>query len=98
MGRPTRILLIDGPAVLGWERWRELQAVALQGMVYTLRLLTDQSVIANGAPELLAQLNLAALNEAALSIGHASAPTDALAAHAEALLGLVRGLRIELGK
>ena len=89
-----RILLLDGPAVIGWERWRELQVGSLQGMAQTLRMLMDQSLIAKGSPETLAQLILAAMNESALAIAHASDPAEALAAHTESLLVLVKGLRI----
>ena len=89
-----RILLIDGPAVLGWERWRELQVGALQGIAQTLWMLMDQSVIAKGSPETLAQLIFAALNEAALSIAHAPDPAEALRAHTDSLLVLVKGLRV----
>lgn len=88
-----RILLIDGPAVLGWERWRELQAGPLQDMARTLRMLMDQSVIAAGSPEKLAQLIFAAMNEAALSIAHADDPEEALIAHTVSLHVLVGGLK-----
>ncbi len=89
-----RILLIDGPAVLGWERWRELQVNSIQAMVQTLWMLMDQSVIARGSPDTLALLIFAAMNEAALSIAHAADPKQALSAHTKSLLVLVMGLRI----
>ena len=89
-----RILLLDGPAVLGWERWRELQVGALQGIAQTLWMLMDQAVIIKGSPDTLAQLIFAAMNEAALAIAHAASPEQALAANTESLLMLVKGLRI----
>lgn len=89
-----RILLLDGPAVLGWERWRELQAGSLQSMVQTLWMLMDQSVIERGSPETLALLIFAAMNEAALSIAHAVAPKEALSVHSSSLLMLVKGLKL----
>lgn len=88
-----RILLIDGPAVFGWERWRELQAGSLHGMVQTLEILMDQGQIGRQPPGPLAQLIFAATNEAALSIAHAADPETALAAHTYSLLSLVKGLR-----
>jgi AcrR family transcriptional regulator len=88
-----RILFIDGPAVLGWERWRELQASALAGLAHTLGMLMKQGVIARQPPQPLAQLIFAALNEAALAIAHAAEPKDALGLHTEALIALVKGLR-----
>ena len=89
-----RILLLDGPAVLGWERWRELQVSSLRAMAQTLWMLMDQAVIAIGSPETLAQLIFAAMNEAALSIAHASDPKEALTAHTASLLVLVKGLKL----
>ena len=85
-----RILLIDGPAVLGWGRWRDLQAeLILADVVTTLRMLMDQGVVARRPPEPLAQLVLALLNEAALEIAHGTAAEVA----GDALHVLVRGLR-----
>jgi AcrR family transcriptional regulator len=90
-----RILLLDGPVVLGWEHWRDLQAGSREAMAQTLRMLMDQSIIAQGSPEPLSQLILAAMNEAALSIAHADNPGAAVAAHTSSLLVLVKGLRIK---
>ena len=42
-----RILLIDGPAVLGWARWRELQSeFVAKGTAEALQLLMDQGIVA----------------------------------------------------
>jgi AcrR family transcriptional regulator len=90
-----RILLIDGPVVFGWNRWRELQSETLQGMVKTLWMLMDEAVIARQPAEPLAHLIVAALNDAALSIAHAQDPKAALDGFTEALLTLVEGLRIQ---
>ncbi len=89
-----RILLIDGPAVFGWERWRELQSGALEGMAITLGMLMDQGIIGRQPPEPLARLIFAATNEAALAIAHAADPEAALVAHTHSLLTLVQGLRL----
>jgi AcrR family transcriptional regulator len=91
-----RILLLDGPVVLGWERWRELQVGSLQAMVQTLWMLMDQSIIERGSPETLALLIFAAMNEAALSIAHAADPAQALSAQTASLMVLVKGLRTTL--
>jgi AcrR family transcriptional regulator len=93
-----RILLIDGPVVFGWDRWRELQSATLQGMVRTLWMLMDEAVIAKQPAEPLAHLIVAALNDAALSIAHAPDPRAALPTFTEALLTLVGGLRIKQGR
>ena len=89
-----RILLLDGPTVVGWERWRALQSNTLEGMAYTFHTLMDQGVMAVRPPEPLAQQVVAALNEAALSIAHAASPRVELSRQTDAFLALVEGLRI----
>ena len=91
-----RILLIDGPVVLGWKRWRDIQSeYVLSGMVVTLKMLMDEGVIARRPPEPLAHLIQAALDDAALSIAHATDPQAVSDASADALLCLLTGLRID---
>ncbi len=88
-----RILLIDGPAVLGWERWRIIQTeVVLPGTIYGLTLLMNNGTIRQQDPEPLAHLILAALNDAALMIAHASEPEVARTRVTAALMSLVGGL------
>jgi AcrR family transcriptional regulator len=90
-----RILLIDGPSVLGWKDWRALQSrIVLPGMVEGLRLLMEDGAIRPRPKEPLAQLILAALNDAALAIAHAPEPAAVYDEMCEALLTLFRGLTI----
>jgi AcrR family transcriptional regulator len=91
-----RVLLIDGPAVLGWARWREIQSEYTFGhLVNMLRRLMEMGVIASRPPEPLAHLIAAALNDAAMSIAHAADPRAAGAEASDALGALVAGLRLE---
>jgi AcrR family transcriptional regulator len=67
-----RLLLIDAPSVLGWERWREIESryglgllkVALQGVADSGRLRAD-------LVDLFAHMVLAAMNEIALLVARA---------------------------
>jgi AcrR family transcriptional regulator len=89
-----RILLIDGPAVIGWRRWRELQTeFRLAEWQETLRLLSEQGVIGDHPPEPLAHLLLALMDDAALSVAHAKQPEAALADVTAAVELLLGGLR-----
>jgi AcrR family transcriptional regulator len=90
-----RILLIDGPAVLGLERWRRLQAETIEGIGRTLQRHMDAGTIAPRGPEPLARVIVAALNDAALSIAHAADQKAALKIYSDAVLALVDGLRIK---
>lgn len=89
-----RILLIDGPSVLGWEKWRDIQSEnILKGMVITLEMLIERDIIKNQPTEPLARLILAVQNDAALEIAHASDPKVALEEMAGALNTIILGLR-----
>jgi AcrR family transcriptional regulator len=89
-----QILLIDGPAVLGWDRWRSLEADYGLGVITTmLDAAVTQKVIPRQPTGPLAHMLLAAVDEAALYI--ANAP-DRRLAHKEArqsLTRLLEGLR-----
>lgn len=67
-----RIALLDPQAAVGWTRWRELdEQYTLGGLRASFRRLTAEGRIPDGQGDLLAQMLLAALNEAALFIAYA---------------------------
>jgi len=89
-----RILLIDGPVVLGWTRWRALQAeFVAAGAAEALRLLMGQGLVPAQPAEPLANLLQAALNDAALAIANAETPEQTSAQVTDAFLSLLHGLR-----
>jgi AcrR family transcriptional regulator len=74
-----RIALLDPPAVLGWSRWRALdEQYTLGGLRAALRRLAREGRVPTGQDELLANMLLAALNEAALYIACAGDQRAAL--------------------
>src|ERR1019366_3059587 len=89
-----QILLIDGPAVLGWEQWRSLEAQYGLGVITAmLDAAVAQRVIPRQPTIPLAHMLLAAVDEAALYIANA---TDRRQAHTQArqsLRRLLGGLR-----
>src|SRR5271168_5178531 len=94
-----RIVLIDALAVLGWERWREIDTQ------YNLRLVTgalqaaaDQGIIAPGPIDSLAHLLIGALTEAAIFIAHADDQPAARREVGENVTQLLSGLRIDKSK
>lgn len=75
-----RIVLVEGPAVLGWSRWREI------GMRHGLGLITgvlEHAVATGQIPEqpvgLMAHMLLGAIDEAALYVAAATDPEQARA-------------------
>jgi AcrR family transcriptional regulator len=70
-----RIVLIDAPAVLGWERWREVGAKYGLGVIEAL---IQQAIVAGEIPaqpvHATAHLMLGALDESALYVSRADDP------------------------
>ena len=90
-----RIVLIDGPVVLGWPRWRSIQTeYLLQGFIKTLEMLIERGIIAAQPTQPLASLIMAALDDASLSIAHSPDPHQTQMQLTAALLSLVEGLQI----
>ncbi|MGW6913480.1 TetR/AcrR family transcriptional regulator [Kitasatospora sp. NPDC054939] len=90
-----RIMLVDGPAVLGWAEWRAMdEANSARHLGEALTALVDAGVIAPQPTEPLAHLLSGAMNEAALWLASAPAPDpDALADTQAALGRLLDALR-----
>lgn len=89
----VRIALTDAPAVLGWQRWREVEARHGLGLI-TEQLdvaVTNGLLVAAPVPA-LAQLVLSAVIEAALLIAHAADPAAERSEAEQALLVLLSGL------
>jgi AcrR family transcriptional regulator len=75
-----RIVLLDGPAVLGWQTWREIDAVHGLGLVTeALEHVMEAGLIENQPVQPLAHLLLAALNEAAMLVANDENPVAARA-------------------
>ncbi len=90
-----RILLIDGPAVLGWQRWRAiLSEYLLDGFVETFEMLMDRNIIAKQPAGPLATLVMGALHDASLAIAHAQDRAEAQEQFNVALIALIDGLKI----
>jgi AcrR family transcriptional regulator len=70
-----RIALLDGPAVLGWDRWREIGAEHGLGLIEgTLRAAIDAGAVRRQPVRPLAHLLMGALDEAALLVSRAEDP------------------------
>ncbi len=68
-----RILLLDAPGVLGWQRWREIGANHGLGVITAaLQAAIDTGALPEQPAQPLAHLLLGALDEAALVVASAS--------------------------
>jgi AcrR family transcriptional regulator len=88
-----RIVLIDGPAVLGWERWREVaERHGLGLMEGVIGAAVEAGELAPLPVAALAHLLMGALDEAALLVVRDPDGTDAVARTFERLLEGLRAL------
>jgi AcrR family transcriptional regulator len=70
-----RIVLLDGPSVLGWDRWREIAAEHGLGLIEaSLRAAIDAGAIAEQPVAPLAHVLMGALDEAAMLVARADDP------------------------
>jgi AcrR family transcriptional regulator len=67
-----RIVLIDAPAVLGWERWREIEEQnALGNLRLAMQAISDDGRLDIGLVDPFAHMLLASVNELALMVARA---------------------------
>jgi AcrR family transcriptional regulator len=94
-GPTGQIILRDGPAVLGWERWREIDAQHFGGkMPRGLAVAMDAGLIARQPIEPLARLLLGAVTEAAVACAGRLDIAKAGAEYARAFKSLIEALRL----
>ena len=75
-----RIVLLEAPAVLGWDQWREIdERYGLALLTHGVQMVMDAGLVEPGPVAPLAHLLLGALNEAALLVATAEDPHAARA-------------------
>jgi AcrR family transcriptional regulator len=74
-----RIAIVDAPAVVGWSRWRELdEQHTLGGLRASLRAVAESGRLPPAQVDVLANMVLASVTEAALMIARSDEPKAAL--------------------
>jgi len=88
-----RVVLLDGPSVLGWDRWREIAAEHGLGLIEaSLQTAIDAGAIAPQPVRPLAHVLMGALDEAAMLVGRAEDPERMQAEVGGALDSLIAAL------
>lgn len=88
-----RIALLDGPSVLGWDRWREIAAEHGLGLIEaTLQAAIDAGAISEQPVRPLAHVLMGALDEAAMLVARAEDPERMRAEVGRTLDSLLAGL------
>lgn len=89
-----RIALIDAPAVLGWDRWREIGMAHGLGMTEAvLAAAIESGALAPQPTRPLAHLLLGAIDEGAMYVARAADPATALEETLVGIEQLLAGLR-----
>ena len=88
-----QIGLLDAPAVLGWQKWHDIDAEHTLGLLrLSLEAAMDSGDVAKQPVEPLAQLILGACNEAGQAIARADDVAAARRAYGKSLSRLIEGL------
>jgi AcrR family transcriptional regulator len=91
-----QIVMVDGPSVLGYAAWREIdERYAFGVLLYVMRRAMEAGEIEEQPVDPLARLLLASLNEASLAIAQADKPRVAKREMTEAVLFFLNGLRVK---
>jgi AcrR family transcriptional regulator len=94
-GATCQIILRDGPAVLGWERWREIDAEHFGGKFpRALAVAMDAGLIARQPIEPLSRLLLGAVTEAAVACAGRQDVLKAGGEYSRAFKSLLEALRL----
>jgi AcrR family transcriptional regulator len=94
VGPAAQIVLKDGPAVLGWQRWREIDSEHFgRAIPAVLEAAMREGLIATQPVEPLARLLLGAATEAAAACAASPDPAETGRVHATAFRALLDGLR-----
>jgi AcrR family transcriptional regulator len=87
-----RILLIDAPSVLGWERWRALDERPWSLIRTALQAVADDGILRPDLVDTLAHVVLASVNEVALLVARSDDPAAAMQAGTDTIDELLQRL------
>jgi AcrR family transcriptional regulator len=89
-----RIVLVDGPAVLGWNVWREIDSgYALGALEAAVQNAIDAGLMTPAPANAVAHVLLGALDEAAMTVARADDQAEARAEMGMTVRRLLDGLR-----
>ncbi|MEM6430335.1 MAG: TetR/AcrR family transcriptional regulator [Deinococcota bacterium] len=91
-----QIVIMDAPAVLGWEVWRNLDEInSVRHLQHNLEDLVARNILQPVATDVLARLLAGAMNEAALWIPQQESPEQALYNAMRLLEAFLRSLKVD---
>jgi len=94
VGETGQIILKDGPNILGWKRWRDLDQLYFGATIpRAIELSIKRGLIAEQPPEPLSRLLVGAITEAAMACAVSENPSREGRRHIRALRTMLEGLR-----
>jgi hypothetical protein len=91
-----RLVIHEGPVVMGWERWREAEEHYSFGLVKaTIEALIEAGEIAPLPVEVTARILFGALSAGATTIAGATDPKKAGAEVSQTIITVLEGMRIQ---
>ncbi len=91
-----RLVIHEGPVVMGWERWREAEEQYSFGLVKaTIEALIEAGEIAPLPVEVTARILFGALSAGATTIAGATDPKKAGAEVSQTIITVLEGMRIQ---
>jgi hypothetical protein len=92
----SRILLHDGPAVLGWKRWRQIDQRHFGGLLrMAVSRAMEDSILVRKDTEVVSRVLLGAVTEAAISCAEAEDFMTCAEVYLDILGGMVTGLAVK---
>jgi AcrR family transcriptional regulator len=94
--KTARILLHDGPAVLGWDRWREIDHQNFGGLVrHSFAVAIDNGILAPRDLDKMTKIALGALTEAAFDVAVAENPLECADHYIEIISAMLGGWAVK---
>jgi AcrR family transcriptional regulator len=94
--RDVRRIVVEGPAVLGWERCREIENDHAVGLLQAaLERAVEDGSLKSRSPEVLAQLLGALFNEAGMIVAGSEDPDETRAIVRAELDRVISGMRLD---
>jgi AcrR family transcriptional regulator len=87
-----QVVLLDAPAAMGWEKWREIDERHAFGVLKATVEAIDSAQRLGSSPEVVAHVLLASIIEIAMVIARAEHPREALESGEAALDRLLTGM------
>ena len=90
--KTARVLLHDGPAVLGWQKWREIDHRNFGGLVrHSLATAVDAGILSARDPDKMTKLAIGVVTQAAFDVAESESPAECVEQYLSMISAMMRG-------